>query len=48
MVLKVDAPTRDRTDVGKDSLYEEYERVFDKFPNKYRDILLGDSNAKAA
>jgi hypothetical protein len=34
IVLNVHAPTEDKTDDVKDSLYEELERVFDKF-SKY-------------
>jgi hypothetical protein len=30
----------------KDSLYEELERVFDKFPKYHMKILSGDFNAK--
>jgi hypothetical protein len=30
----------------KDSLYEELERVFDKFPKYHMKIALGDFNAK--
>jgi hypothetical protein len=30
----------------KDSVYEELERVFDKFPKYHMKILLGDFNAK--
>jgi hypothetical protein len=32
IVLKVHAPTEDKTDDMKDSFYEELERVFDKLP----------------
>jgi hypothetical protein len=34
-LLNIHAPTEDKTDDVKDSFYEEFERVFDKFP-KYR------------
>jgi hypothetical protein len=30
----------------KDSFYEEFECVFDKFPKYQTEILLGDCNAK--
>jgi hypothetical protein len=30
----------------KDSFYEEFECMFDKFPKYYMTILLGDFNAK--
>jgi hypothetical protein len=46
IVLNVHAPTQDKTDDVKDSLYEEMERVFDKFPKYHMKILLGDFNAK--
>jgi hypothetical protein len=47
IVLNVHAPTEDKTDDLKDSFYEEWERVFDKFPKYHMKILLGDFNAKA-
>jgi hypothetical protein len=37
------APTENKIDYVKDSLYEELEHVFHKFPTK---IILGDFNAK--
>jgi hypothetical protein len=40
------APTVDKTDDVKDSVYEELECVFDKFPKYHMKILLGDFNAK--
>jgi hypothetical protein len=46
IVLNVHAPTEDKTDDVKGSLYEELECVFDKFPNYRLKILLGDFNAK--
>jgi hypothetical protein len=46
IVLNVHAPTEDKTDVVKDSFYEELERVFDKFPKYHMKILLGNFNAK--
>jgi hypothetical protein len=48
IVLNVRAPTEDKTDVMKDSYYEELERVFDKFPKYLMKILLGDFNAKVS
>jgi exonuclease III len=45
IVLNVHAPTEDKTDV-KDSFFEEFESVFDKFPKYNMKILLGDFNAK--
>jgi hypothetical protein len=42
IVLKVHAPTEDKTDDVKDSFYEKVERVFDKFPKYHMKILLGD------
>jgi exonuclease III len=46
IVLNVHAPTEDKTDDVKDSLYEELERIFGKFPKYHTKILLGDLNAK--
>jgi hypothetical protein len=46
IVLNVHTPTEDKIDDRKGSLYEELERIFDKFA-KYRvNILLRDCNAK--
>jgi hypothetical protein len=46
IVLNIHSPTEDKTDDVKDSLYEELERVFDKFPKYHTKILLVDCNAK--
>jgi hypothetical protein len=46
IVLNVHAPTEDKTDNVEDSVYEELERIFDKFPKYHMKILLGDLNAK--
>jgi endonuclease/exonuclease/phosphatase family metal-dependent hydrolase len=46
IVLNVHAPTEDKIDDIKDSLNEEQEQVFDKFPKYHMKILLGDFNAK--
>jgi hypothetical protein len=46
IVLNVHAPTEDETDDVKDSLYEELERVFDKFPKYHMKIQLGGFSAK--
>jgi exonuclease III len=46
IVLNVLAPTGDKIDDVKDSLYEEVERVFDKFPKYRAKISLGDFNVK--
>jgi hypothetical protein len=45
IVLNVHAPTDNKTDDVKDSFYEEFVRVFDKFP-KHMKVLIGDFNAK--
>jgi hypothetical protein len=37
---------QNKTDDVKDSVCEEMERVFDKFPKLHTDILFGDFNAK--
>jgi hypothetical protein len=42
----VHAPTEDKDDDIKDSLYEELEQVFDQFPRYHMKILLGDFDAK--
>jgi hypothetical protein len=44
--LNVHATTEDKTDDVKDSLYEELERMFDKFCKYHMKILLGDFSAK--
>jgi hypothetical protein len=44
IVLNVQAPTEDKTD-DKDSVYEELEQAFNKFPKYHIKILL-DFNAK--
>ena len=46
IVLNVHAPSEDKSDDSKDSLYEELEQVFDHFPRYHLKILLGDFNAK--
>ena len=46
MVLNAHAPCEEKTDVSKDSLYEELEQVFDHFPKYHTKILFGDFNAK--
>jgi hypothetical protein len=45
-VLNVHAPTEDKDDVIKDSVYKELEKVFHQFPTYHMKILLGDFNAK--
>ena len=40
------APTEEKSDDSKDSLYEELEKVFSHFPKYNMKILLGDFNAK--
>jgi hypothetical protein len=44
--MNVHAPTEGKTNDVKDSLCEEVERMFDKFPIYHMKILLGDFNAK--
>jgi hypothetical protein len=46
IVLNVHAPTEDKCEDTKDSVYERLESVFDKFPKYHMKILLGDFNAK--
>jgi hypothetical protein len=48
IVLNVHAPTGNKTDNVKESLYEELECVFDKFPKHHMKILLGDFNVKVS
>jgi hypothetical protein len=38
IVLNVHAPTEDKTDDMKGSVYEELERVYDKFPKYHINI----------
>jgi hypothetical protein len=47
IVLNVHAPVEDKIDV-KDSLYEELESIFDKFPKYHMKMLLRDFNAKVS
>jgi hypothetical protein len=44
--LNVHAPQKDKTDDVKGSLYEELERVFDKFPKQHMRTSLGNLNTK--
>jgi hypothetical protein len=46
IVLNVNAPTCDKFDYAKDSLYEELERIFYKFFKYHMKMLLRDFNAK--
>jgi hypothetical protein len=46
ILLNVHAPTEDKFDDVKESFYEEFKRIFDKFPKYHMKILLGDLNAK--
>jgi hypothetical protein len=46
IVLNIRAPTEDKTDDMKNTLYEELVCVFNKFPTSHMNILLGDFNAK--
>ena len=45
-VLKVRAPSEEKTDYSKGSYCEELEQVFDHFSQYHMKILLGDFNAK--
>ena len=40
------ATSEDKSDLSKDSFYEELEQIFDHFPRYHMKILLGDFNAK--
>ena len=46
IVLNVHAPSEEKSDVSKESFYEELEQVFDHFPKYHMKILFGDFNAK--
>jgi exonuclease III len=46
IVLNGHVPTQDKTDDVKDSFYEEFKCIFDKFPKYHMKIWLGDLNAK--
>jgi hypothetical protein len=43
--LNAHAPTEEKNDDSKDSVYEELEQVFDHFPEYHMKILLVDFNA---
>jgi hypothetical protein len=45
IVLNILTPMEDKTDM-KDSFYQKFEHVFDKFPKYYKKMLLGGFNAK--
>jgi len=46
IVLNMLAPSEEKSDDSKDSVYEELEQVFDHFPEYHMKILLEDFNAK--
>jgi len=46
IVLNVCAPSEEKSDDLRDSIYEELELVFGHFPKYHVKILLGDFNAK--
>jgi len=46
ILVNVHAPSEEKSEESKDSLYEEIEQVFDNFPKYHMKILLGDFNAK--
>jgi hypothetical protein len=46
IVLNVHPPTENKSDHVKDNVYQELQRVFDKFPKYHMKSLLGDFNAK--
>jgi hypothetical protein len=46
--LNVHAPSEEKSDDKKDSIYEELEQVLDHFPEYHKKILLGVNNAKVA
>jgi hypothetical protein len=46
IVLNARAPTEEKNDDSKNRFYEEFEQVFDHFPEYHVKIRLGDFNAK--
>ena len=46
IVLNVHAPSEEKSDISKDSFYEELQQVFDHFPKYDMKILLGDFKAE--
>ena len=46
IVINAHAPTEDKDDLIKYSLYEELEQTLDQFPRYHMKLLLGDFNAK--
>ena len=46
IVLNMHAPSEEKSDILKDSFYEELEQVFDHFPKYDMKIILADFNAK--
>jgi hypothetical protein len=46
IVLNENAPSEEKSDDSKDSLYEELEQVFHHIPKYHTKILLGEFNAK--
>jgi hypothetical protein len=46
IVLNVHAPSEEKNDDSKDSVYEELEQVFDHFPTDHMESILGNLNAK--
>jgi hypothetical protein len=44
VLLIVQAPSEEKSDDSKDSLYEELEQVFNHFPKYHMKILLWDFN----
>ena len=46
IVLNVHASSEEKSDVSKDSFYEELEQVFGHLPKYHMKIQLGDFNAK--
>jgi len=46
ILVNVHAPSEEKSEVSKDSFYEELEHVLDHFPKYNMKILLGDFNAK--
>jgi hypothetical protein len=46
IVLNVHAPSEEKSDDSKNSIYEELGQVFDHFPTYHKETLLGDLKVK--
>jgi len=44
--MNVNAPMEEKSDDSKDSFYEDFEQVFNHFPDYHMTTLLGNFNSK--